>query len=141
MRHNTRFIVNAAGHYADVIAGMINDKDFSLTMEKFEEVATIAKKIIPGLRTKRTCFVFSGSRSICVETDDFWIGPSSKEKRFIRPEKRSLRRQIVKDVASGVGMIGLGAFVAFGEGNRSRHPADLQATDSGRLLRKNNRIK
>ena len=90
---------------------MINDKDFSLTMEKFEEVATIAKKIIPGLRTKRTCFVFSGSRSICVETDDFWIGPSSKEKRFIRPEKRSLRRQIVKDVASGVGMIGLGAFV------------------------------
>jgi glycerol-3-phosphate dehydrogenase len=139
------FIINAAGHYADVIAGMINDKDFSLrtrrgqyrviekterymindhilfmvptihgkgvivapmldghvlvgptaeegiakedtrliTMEKFEEVATIAKKIIPGLRTERTCFVFSGSRSICVETDDFWIAASSKDKRFI----------------------------------------------------------
>jgi glycerol-3-phosphate dehydrogenase len=143
--YRARFIVNAAGHYADVIAGMINDKDFSLrtrrgqyrilekterymindhilfmvptihgkgvivapmldghvlvgpsaeegiakedtrliTMEKFEEVATIAKKIIPGLRTEKTCFVFSGSRSICVETDDFWIAASSKDKRFI----------------------------------------------------------
>jgi glycerol-3-phosphate dehydrogenase len=139
------FIINAAGHYADVIAGMINDRDFSLrtrrgqyrvlektersmindhilfmvptihgkgvivapmldgrvlvgptaeegvakedtrliTMEKFEEVSRIAKKIIPGLRTERTCFVFSGSRSICVETDDFWIASSSKDKRFI----------------------------------------------------------
>ena len=28
--YRARFIVNAAGHYADVIAGMINDKDFSL---------------------------------------------------------------------------------------------------------------
>jgi len=143
--YRAAFIVNAAGHYADVIAGMINDKDFSLrtrrgqyrilekterymindhilfmvptihgkgvivapmldghvlvgptaeegvakedtrliTMEKFEEVGTIAKKIIPALRTERTCFVFSGSRSICVETDDFWIAPSRKEKRFI----------------------------------------------------------
>ena len=143
--YRARFIVNAAGRYADVIAGMINDKDFSLrtrrgqyrilekterymindhilfmvptihgkgvivapmldghvlvgpsaeegiakedtrliTMEKFEEVATIAKKIIPGLRTERSCFVFSGSRSICVETDDFWIAASSKDKRFI----------------------------------------------------------
>jgi glycerol-3-phosphate dehydrogenase len=143
--YKARFIVIAAGHYADVIAGMINDKDFSLrtrrgqyrilekterhmindhilfmvptihgkgvivspmldghvlvgptaeegiakedtrliTMEKFEEVAAIAKKIIPALKTERTCFVFSGSRSICVETDDFWIGASSKDKRFI----------------------------------------------------------
>ncbi len=144
-KYRATFIINAAGHYADVMAGMINDKDFSLrtrrgqyrviekterymindhilfmvptihgkgvivapmldghvlvgptaeegiakedtrliTMEKFEEVATIAKKIIPGLRTERTCFVFSGSRSICVETDDFWIAASSKDKRFI----------------------------------------------------------
>jgi glycerol-3-phosphate dehydrogenase len=143
--YRARFIINAAGHYADVIAGMINDRDFSLrtrrgqyrvlekterymindhilfmvptihgkgvivapmldgrvlvgptaeegvakedtrliTIEKFEEVALIAKKIIPGLRTERTCFVFSGSRSICVETDDFWIAASSKDKRFI----------------------------------------------------------
>jgi glycerol-3-phosphate dehydrogenase len=143
--YRATFIINAAGHYADVMAGMINDKDFSLrtrrgqyrviekterymindhilfmvptihgkgvivapmldghvlvgptaeegiakedtrlvTMEKFEEVAAIAKKIIPGLRTERTCFVFSGSRSICVETDDFWIAASSKDKRFI----------------------------------------------------------
>ena len=143
--YRATFIINAAGHYADVIAGMINDKDFSLrtrrgqyrvlekterhmindhilfmvptihgkgvivapmldghvlvgptaeegvakedtrliTMEKFEEVVMVAKKIIPDLRTERTCFVFSGSRSICVETDDFWIAPSSKDKRFI----------------------------------------------------------
>ncbi len=141
----TTFIVNAAGHYADVIAGMISDKDFSLrtrrgqyrivekseryiikdhilfmvptihgkgvivapmldghvlvgptaeegiakeetrliTMEKFAEVATIANRIIPGLRMERTCMVFSGSRSICVETDDFWIAASRKDKRFI----------------------------------------------------------
>jgi len=63
--------------------GVAKEDTRLITMEKFEEVATIAKKIIPGLRTERTCFVFSGSRSICVETDDFWIAPSSKEKRFI----------------------------------------------------------
>jgi glycerol-3-phosphate dehydrogenase len=146
LRHyRATFIINAAGHYADVIAGMISDKDFSLrtrrgqyriiekseryiikdhilfmvptihgkgvivapmldghvlvgptaeegiakedtrliTMEKFAEVATIANRIIPGLRMERTCMVFSGSRSICVETDDFWIAASSKDKRFI----------------------------------------------------------
>jgi glycerol-3-phosphate dehydrogenase len=143
--YRATFIINAGGHYADVIAGMINDKDFSLrtrrgqyrvlekserhmindhilfmvptihgkgvivapmldghvlvgptaeegvakedtrliNIDKFDEVAIIAKKIIPGLRTERTCFVFSGSRSICVETDDFWIAASSKDKRFI----------------------------------------------------------
>jgi len=143
--YRARFIINAAGHYADVVARMINDKDFSLrtrrgqyrilekterhmindhilfmvptihgkgvivapmldghvlvgptaeegvakedtrlvSVQKFEEVAIIAKKIIPDLRTERTCFVFSGSRSICVETDDFWIAASSKDKRFI----------------------------------------------------------
>jgi glycerol-3-phosphate dehydrogenase len=27
--------------------------------------------------------MFSGSRSICVETNDFWIAPSSKCQRFI----------------------------------------------------------
>jgi len=143
--YRATLIVNAAGHYADVIAGMIGDQDFSLrtrrgqyriiekseraminnhilfmvptihgkgvivapmldgrvlvgptaeegiakeetrliTMEKFAEVATIAHKIIPGLRMERTCMVFSGSRSICVETDDFWIAASSKDKRFI----------------------------------------------------------
>ena len=143
--YRATFIINAAGHYADVIAGMISDKDFSLrtrrgqyriiekserhmindhilfmvptihgkgvivapmldghvlvgptaeegvakeetrliTMEKFAEVATIANRIIPGLRMESTCMVFSGSRSICVETDDFWIAASSKDKRFI----------------------------------------------------------
>ena len=63
--------------------GVAKEDTRLITMEKFEEVGTIAKKIVPGLRTERTCFVFSGSRSICVETDDFWIAPSSKEKRFI----------------------------------------------------------
>ena len=143
--YRARFIINAAGHYADVVAGMIGDQDFSLrtrrgqyriiekserqmindhilfmvptihgkgvivapmldgrvlvgptaeegiakedtrliTMEKFAEVATIANRIIPGLRMERTCMVFSGSRSICVETDDFWIAASSKDQRFI----------------------------------------------------------
>jgi glycerol-3-phosphate dehydrogenase len=143
--YRATFVINAAGHYADVIAGMIGDQDFSLrtrrgqyriiekseraminnhilfmvptihgkgvivapmldgrvlvgptaeegiakeetrliTMEKFAEVAMIAHKIIPGLRMERTCMVFSGSRSICVETDDFWIASSSKDKRFI----------------------------------------------------------
>jgi glycerol-3-phosphate dehydrogenase len=63
--------------------GIAKEDTRLITMEKFEEVAAIAKKIIPALKTERTCFVFSGSRSICVETDDFWIGASSKDKRFI----------------------------------------------------------
>jgi glycerol-3-phosphate dehydrogenase len=63
--------------------GVAKEDTRLITMEKFEEVAIIAKKIIPGLWTERTCFVFSGSRSICVETDDFWIASSSKERRFI----------------------------------------------------------
>ena len=63
--------------------GIAKEDTRLITMEKFEEVATIANKIIPGLRTERTCIVFSGSRSICVETDDFWIAASSKDKRFI----------------------------------------------------------
>ncbi len=140
-----KFVINAAGHYADVIAQMIDAKDFSLrarrgqyrilekteretinnhilfmvptihgkgvivapmldghllvgptaedgvakedtrlvTMEKFEEIGIIGKKIIPSLRMEKTCRVFSGSRPICVETEDFWIAPSSKDQRFI----------------------------------------------------------
>ena len=52
-------------------------------MEQFEQIGVMAKRIIPGLRTEKTCSVFSGSRSICVETEDFWIAPSSKDPRFI----------------------------------------------------------
>ena len=143
--YRAKFIINAAGHYADVIAEMIQDKDFTLkarrgqyrviektergvindhilfmvptihgkgvivanmldvnlfigptaeegiaredtrliTMEQFEQIGTIAKGIIPSLRTEKTCGVFSGSRSVCVETEDFWIAPSSKDQRFI----------------------------------------------------------
>jgi len=143
--YGSRFIVNAAGHYADVIAQMIDDRDFSLkarrgqyriiektergiindhilfmvptihgkgvivapmldghllvgptaedgiakedtrliTVEQFEKIGVIGRKIIPNLRMERTCSVFSGSRPICVETDDFWIAASSKDQRFI----------------------------------------------------------
>jgi glycerol-3-phosphate dehydrogenase len=144
-KYRSRFVVNAAGHYADVIAHMIQDNDFTLkarrgqyrviektersvigdhilfmvptiygkgvivapmldghllvgptaeeniakedtrliTMEQFEQIGIIARRIIPGLRIEKTCAVFSGSRSICVETDDFWIAASSKDQRFI----------------------------------------------------------
>lgn len=143
--YRARFVVNAAGHYADVVANMIKDKDFTLkarrgqyriieksergtindhilfmaptihgkgvivapmldghllvgptaeegiakedtrlvTVEKFDEIGIIGKKIIPNLRLEKTCSVISGSRSICVETDDFVIAPSSKDERFI----------------------------------------------------------
>ncbi len=143
--YHSRFIVNAAGHYADDIADMVNDRDFSLkarrgqyrilekterhainnhilfmaptihgkgvivapmldghllvgptaeegiakedtrlvTIEKFAEIGVIGKRIIPSLRIEKTCGVMSGSRSICVETDDFLIRPASKDRRFI----------------------------------------------------------
>jgi glycerol-3-phosphate dehydrogenase len=143
--YGSRFIINAAGHYADVIARMIDDRDFSLkarrgqyrviektersiindhilflaptihgkgvivapmldghllvgptaedgiakeearliTLEQFERIGVIGRKIIPNLRMERTCNVFSGSRPICVETKAFWIAPSSKDRRFI----------------------------------------------------------
>jgi glycerol-3-phosphate dehydrogenase len=143
--YKSRFIVNAAGHYADVVAQMIDDRDFSLkakrgqyriiekterdiindhilfmaptihgkgvivapmldghllvgptaedgiakedtrliTLEQFEKIGLIGRNIIPNLRMERTCSVFSGSRPICVETNAFWIAPSSKDQRFI----------------------------------------------------------
>jgi glycerol-3-phosphate dehydrogenase len=139
------FVINAAGHYADVIAEMIGDRSFTLmarrgqyriiekterkvindhilfmtptihgkgvivapmldghllvgptaendipredtrlvTIEKFEEIGVIGRQIIPSLRMEKTCRVLSGSRSICVETDDFVIAPSEKNPRFI----------------------------------------------------------
>jgi glycerol-3-phosphate dehydrogenase len=142
--YQAKFIVNA-GHYADVVAAMIEDKDFTLkarrgqyrviekterdtindhilfmvptiygkgvivapmlaghllvgptaeegiakeetrliSIEQFEEIGVIAKRIVPSLRLEKTCSMFSGSRSICVETDDFWIAASSKDERFI----------------------------------------------------------
>ena len=54
-----------------------------VTMEKFEEIGMIGKRIIPSLGMEKTCHVFSGSRPICVEMDDFWIAPSSMDQRFI----------------------------------------------------------
>jgi glycerol-3-phosphate dehydrogenase len=143
--YGAKFIINAAGHYADVVAAMIQDKDFTLktrrgqyrviekterdiindhilfmvptihgkgvivapmldghllvgptaeegiakedarliSMEQFEQIGVIAKRIVPSLRVEKTCSMFSGSRSICVETNDFWIAASSKDQRFI----------------------------------------------------------
>jgi glycerol-3-phosphate dehydrogenase len=143
--YRAKFIVNAAGHYADLIAEMIHDQDFHLrarrgqyrviektergiindhilfmvptiygkgvivapmldghllvgptaedgiaredtrliTIEQFAAIGVLAKRIVPSLRMEKTCSVFSGSRSICVETDDFWIAASSKDQRFI----------------------------------------------------------
>ena len=143
--YRAKFIINAAGHYADVVAAMIEDKDFTLkarrgqyrviektqrgiindhilfmvptihgkgvivapmldghllvgptaeegiakedtrliSMEQFEKIGVIAKKIVPSLRVEKTCSMFSGSRSICVESNDFWIAASSKDQRFI----------------------------------------------------------
>jgi glycerol-3-phosphate dehydrogenase len=143
--YRAKFIINAAGHYADVVAAMIEDKDFTLkarrgqyrviektqrgiindhilfmvptihgkgvivapmldghllvgptaeegiakedtrliSMEQFEKIGVIAKKIVPSLRVEKTCSMFSGSRSICVESNDFWIAASSKGQRFI----------------------------------------------------------
>jgi glycerol-3-phosphate dehydrogenase len=143
--YRAKFVISAAGHYADVVAAMIQDKDFTLkarrgqyrviektergmindhilfmvptihgkgvivapmldghllvgptaeegiakedtrliSMEQFEELGVIAKRMVPGLKMEKTCSMFSGSRSICVETDDFWIAPSSKCQRFI----------------------------------------------------------
>lgn len=141
----TRFVINVAGHYADVMAEMIEDRSFTLmarrgqyriiekterdtindhilfmaptihgkgvivapmldghllvgptaedgvakedtrlvTIEKFEEIGVIGKKIVPSLKIEKTCRVLSGSRSICVETDDFVIAPSEKNPHFI----------------------------------------------------------
>jgi glycerol-3-phosphate dehydrogenase len=143
--YQSKFIVNAAGHYADVVAGMIQDNDFTLkarrgqyrviektergiindhilfmvptihgkgvivapmldghllagptaeegiakedtrliTMEQFQAIGEIARRIVPGLRVEKTCSVFSGSRAICVETGEFWIATSRKDQRFI----------------------------------------------------------
>ena len=143
--YRAKFVVNAAGHFADHIAEMIHDQDFRLqarrgqyrviektergiindhilfmvptiygkgvivapmldghllvgptaedgiaredtrliTIEQFEAIGVQAKRIVPSLRVEKTCSVFSGSRSICVETDDFWIAASSKDQRFI----------------------------------------------------------
>jgi glycerol-3-phosphate dehydrogenase len=63
--------------------GIAKEDTRLVTVEKFDEIGIIGKKIIPSLRLEKTCSVISGSRSICVETDDFVIAPSSKDERFI----------------------------------------------------------
>ncbi len=140
-----RLIINAAGHFADVIARMINDESIQIkarrgqyrilekterstirnhilfmtptvhgkgvivapmldghvlvgptaedgvakedarlvTIEKFEEIGNIGRKIIPGLRMDRTSGVIAGSRSICTRTNDFVIGSSEIDSGMI----------------------------------------------------------
>jgi len=63
--------------------GIAKEETRLISIEQFEEIGVIAKRIIPSLRLEKTCSMFSGSRSICLETDDFWIAASSKDRRFI----------------------------------------------------------
>src|SRR4029077_1580129 len=63
--------------------GIAKEDTRLISMEQFEQIGVIAKRIVPSLRVERTCGMFSGSRSMCVETDDFWIAASSKDQRFI----------------------------------------------------------
>jgi glycerol-3-phosphate dehydrogenase len=63
--------------------GIAKEETRLITLEQFERIGVIGRKIIPNLRMERTCNVFSGSRPICVETNAFWIAPSSKDQRFI----------------------------------------------------------
>lgn len=54
-----------------------------VTIDEVEKIATLGKKIMPNLNMKKVCKIISGSRPISVETDDFIIKPSSKNKNFI----------------------------------------------------------
>jgi glycerol-3-phosphate dehydrogenase len=181
-RYRSKLVVNAAGHYADVIARMIDDHDFSLkarrgqyrilektergiindhilfmvptihgkgvivapmldghllvgptaeegiakedtrliTMNKFEEVGQIGKKIIPSLRLEKTCSVVSGSRPICIETGEFWIAASSKDPRFINvaginspglSSAPAIAHQVIALVETQIGLVAKREFV------------------------------
>lgn len=141
----TKYIINAAGHYADEMANLINCQDFSLkarrgqycilektenniinnhiifmvptihgkgvivapmldghilvgptaqeniaktdtrliTIKDIKLIHKIGLKIIPTLNINKTCTVMSGSRSICIETDDFFIKTASNNSNFI----------------------------------------------------------
>ncbi|WP_339046022.1 type 2 glycerol-3-phosphate oxidase [Spiroplasma endosymbiont of Colias croceus] len=141
----SKYIINAAGDYADDIAKLINCQDFTLktrrgqycilektenhiinnhilfmiptingkgvivapmldghilvgptshenvpksdtrliTIEDIELINKIGLKIIPILNINKTCKVISGSRAICVETDDFFIKFASNNTNFI----------------------------------------------------------
>jgi len=141
----SNFVINAAGHYADVIANMINCHDFTLkarrgqycilaksetkmlnnhilfmaprvygkgiivapltnghilvgptavenvaktetrliTIKDIKLIQKIGLKIIPNLKVDHIAKVFSGSRSICNETDDFFINRAKNNANFI----------------------------------------------------------
>lgn len=54
-----------------------------ITIEDIKLISKIGLKIIPNLNMNKTCKVISGSRSICVETDDFFIKSASNNPNFI----------------------------------------------------------
>ncbi|OYD26561.1 glycerol-3-phosphate dehydrogenase [Mycoplasma testudineum] len=137
-------IINAAGHYADIIAQMAGYPDFKLTTRRgeyrvldssqsgivnsicfmvptihgkgvivtptldgnilvgptaedgvakedtllvtrkmYDYIGKIGKKIVPSLDLERTSMVFSGSRPIDIETNDFIIKAAKSNKNFI----------------------------------------------------------
>lgn len=54
-----------------------------ITIDDIKLISKIGLKIIPTLNMDKTCKVISGSRAICVETDDFFIKFASNNANFI----------------------------------------------------------
>ncbi|VEU74872.1 Glycerol-3-phosphate dehydrogenase [Mycoplasmopsis citelli] len=54
-----------------------------VTREKYDYIGEIGKQIIPSLKLERTMMTISGSRPIDIETNDFVIRHSKKNKHFV----------------------------------------------------------
>lgn len=54
-----------------------------VSLSKVEVIKKIGKKIIPSLNVNRITKIFSGSRPICQETDDFVIEQAKTNQKFI----------------------------------------------------------
>ena len=140
----SKYIVNAAGHYADVLSKLANVDDFTqttrrgeyrvlaktesqyinniifkiptifgkgvivapmltghvlvgptalngvpkqdtrlVTQDMYKHIGDIGHDMVPSLRLHKTERTFAGSRPICVETNDFVIRHSKKNKQFV----------------------------------------------------------
>jgi glycerol-3-phosphate dehydrogenase len=100
--------------------GIAKEDTRLITMNKFEEVGQIGKKIIPSLRLEKTCSVVSGSRPICIETGEFWIAASSKDPRFINvaginspglSSAPAIAHQVIALVETQIGLVAKREFV------------------------------
>lgn len=141
---SAKYIVNAAGHYADVLSKLANVDDFTqttrrgeyrvlaktesqyinniifkaptifgkgvivaplltghvlvgptalngvpkqdtrlVTQDMYKHIGDIGHDMVPALRLHKTERTFAGSRPICVETNDFVIRHSKKNKKFV----------------------------------------------------------